>query len=253
MASTPEGALLTKQHRWLQLSNRARVLRLLGAAFAALDPHALDQTFPAYSSAATAVLIDGQVRAEDLAYAYLGSYAQAETGDGRIGPLIRRVLDPITLRGVLELTGPTTARRYRATGMRVEQAYRQALGRTLATSGSITLDAGRRVVAAEIERSGRWIGYQRVTGPKPCYWCVLLTTRGAVYRRDTVNFRAHRNCGCFGEPVLRGTNGLAYPGTTDAQQRAAELWSATYAPGRDYSDRLRAYRLAYETAASSPK
>lgn len=46
------------------------------------------------------------------------------------------------------------------------------------------------------------VRYLRVTRPGACAWCLMLASRGAVYATNTVEFRAHDHCQCFGAPVF---------------------------------------------------
>src|SRR5690606_420607 len=43
-------------------------------------------------------------------------------------------------------------------------------------------------------------GWRRVTDGNACGFCRMLADRGAVYKRETVDFGAHDRCGCSGAP-----------------------------------------------------
>lgn len=52
------------------------------------------------------------------------------------------------------------------------------------------------------------IGWSRVTRPGACKLCVMIADRGAVFRKETANFAAHKSCHCSARPEFRnGTHG----------------------------------------------
>lgn len=44
-------------------------------------------------------------------------------------------------------------------------------------------------------------GWRRIANPAACKFCVMLASRGAVYKRPTVRFASHENCFCSAQPV----------------------------------------------------
>lgn len=77
------------------------------------------------------------------------------------------------------------------------------------------------------------VGWRRVTGVC-CKFCRMLADKGAIYKRDTVQFAAHPHCDCGAEPVFRGqvvgpeANNFQYVGSkrsrTPAEKRALREW-----------------------------
>ena len=47
-------------------------------------------------------------------------------------------------------------------------------------------------------------GWERLISPGACGFCAMLAGRGGVYRKATVDFRAHDHCNCTAHPVFRG-------------------------------------------------
>lgn len=45
------------------------------------------------------------------------------------------------------------------------------------------------------------VGWQRYARPGACKFCVMVAGRGAVYRKSTANFAAHKNCHCVAGPA----------------------------------------------------
>lgn len=76
----------------------------------------------------------------------------------------------------------------------------------------------------------RGAGWARVASPGACAFCAMMVSRGAVYSVDTVDFRAHANCGCMAIEVRPGRT--YEPGETtlrfaDAYDEAAERAEGT--------------------------
>lgn len=46
------------------------------------------------------------------------------------------------------------------------------------------------------------VGWRRNTSAGACRFCRMLADRGAIYRRETVQFAAHPNCHCTAVPVF---------------------------------------------------
>jgi hypothetical protein len=64
------------------------------------------------------------------------------------------------------------------------------------------------------------IGWSRVARAGACKFCVMVASRGAVYRQDTATFAAHKNCHCTAQPEFR--NGTHGPEASVEQYLAAQ-------------------------------
>lgn len=62
------------------------------------------------------------------------------------------------------------------------------------------------------------IGWSRVTRPGACKLCVMIASRGAVFRKETAHFAAHTSCHCAARPEFR--NGEHGPEATVEQYLA---------------------------------
>lgn len=60
--------------------------------------------------------------------------------------------------------------------------------------------------------------FARVASPRACPWCLMLVSRGAVYREETGRFRAHDFCRCDAIPVFNDSQ------IPEQSQRLAEEW-----------------------------
>lgn len=98
-----------------------------------------------------------------------------------------------------------------------------ALSNVTGLTETAVLDAGRDRILAAVQADRQAVGWARVPEARACSFCLLLATRGAVYKTEhTAAFEAHDHCRCHVEPLF----GAAYEPT--AQVRAAQsLYSAT--------------------------
>ncbi|WP_040911933.1 VG15 protein [Wenjunlia vitaminophila] len=63
---------------------------------------------------------------------------------------------------------------------------------------------GRGTVQEAVRRDRQAVGWARTAALGACAFCKLLATRGAVYKQDTADFRAHDGCHCGVLPIFRG-------------------------------------------------
>lgn len=68
----------------------------------------------------------------------------------------------------------------------------------------LVADTGRGTVLEAVQRDRQATAWARSAALGACSFCKLLATRGAVYKRDTVDFRAHDGCHCGVLPVFAG-------------------------------------------------
>lgn len=108
------------------------------------------------------------------------------------------------------------------------------------TASMMVSNAGRGQVFTAMradEKSRRWA---RVTAGGSCAFCLMLATRGAVYRLEsTADFQAHRGCHCSIEPIFYGGK---YEPPAHIRQ-AQSTWSET-TDGLHNTDALNAFRRA---------
>jgi len=101
-------------------------------------------------------------------------------------------------------------------------AIADAKARLAASSERLVLDAGRDTVIGNAQRDPKAKGWARIPEPGACSFCLMLATRGAVYRSEqTADFKTHDHCRCHVEPVF-----TAYE--PSARVREAEaLWASS--------------------------
>jgi hypothetical protein len=104
----------------------------------------------------------------------------------------------------------------------------------------LVADTGRGTVLEAVQRDRQATAWARSAALGACAFCRLLAARGAVYKRDTVDFRAHDGCHCMTVPVFAGQK-------FELSRHAAE-WAKIYQEeAAPYSgDQLRRFRRAIE-------
>lgn len=180
-------------------------------AWALLDVTRLAATIP-HLAAATAALVHRYgtaVAGEAARY-----YSAARLDAGVAGRFTVPLADPAGLEQVTESVRWATRDLWRP-----DPAVPQARAAVAATAERLALNAGRDTVVNAVQADRKARGWARVTEPGACSFCLLLGTRGAVYRSEqTASFEAHDHCRCHPEPVFT------------AYEPSAEMrhWQAVY-------------------------
>lgn len=84
--------------------------------------------------------------------------------------------------------------------VRLEQAEKKAE----AVAQKLVTDQGRGTVREAVRRDPQATAWARSAALGACSFCKLLAVRGAVYKQETVDFRAHDGCHCGVVPVFKG-------------------------------------------------
>lgn len=218
MASSDGATRLTEAHRLSQVEVANTTTRMLARAWdVVIDPINLDASAPPWLR-----LSGGVVRAQArtsavLSARYYTAFRRLEVGEPFIvEPLTQLDMDAVNTS--LRVTGPIAARRAQTTEL-LERAMQ--IGRSMsARSGARhALNAGRNTLSAAIDNDSACLGYARATGGIACSFCMMLASRGAVYKSDTAYFRSHDGCSCTAEPVYTTS-----PTLPAGAEQARELW-----------------------------
>ena len=126
-----------------------------------------------------------------------------------------------------------------------------------------TLNGGRSSVLNSVKADPVALGYYRKTAERPCSFCAMLASRGAIgkdgkrlpsiYSEDSFaasdalftgdgTAKVHDKCHCTLEPIMFRTQALP-----DRNQAFADLWVAS-TNGLSGNDALNAFRRVYEAA-----
>jgi hypothetical protein len=126
-------------------------------------------------------------------------------------------------------------------------AIADAKARLAASSERLVLDTGRDTIIAGVQADRKAKGWARVPEPGACSFCLMLATRGAVYRDAAkADFKSHDNCRCHIEPVF-----TAYE--PSARIREAQALWATSTRGKSGNAARTAFRQAVEGRTAPPK
>lgn len=198
MASTAAGLTLTRQHRQGQLQINAQTLR----RFLALWPIWRGDE-PSYAQLVAAVVPLLQVQhrvSSGLASRYYQAFRFAEGVAGSATSQLA-AFDVSDAVSSLYFTGIRQAQRSLAAGMAYDDVRGQTLARVSGTVSRHALNGGRDTIVGSAAADPQAVGWQRVTSGKPCPFCVMLSSRGPVYRgQQTAGFQAHDHCACMAEP-----------------------------------------------------
>jgi hypothetical protein len=119
-------------------------------------------------------------------------------------------------------------------------AIADAKARLAASTERLVLDTGRDTVIDNAQRDRQAKGWARVPEPGACSFCLMLATRGAVYRSEaTADFKSHDNCRCHVEPVF-----TAYEPPARVREAQA-LWASSTRGKSGHAARI-AFRQAVE-------
>lgn len=129
----------------------------------------------------------------------------------------------------------------------------------VASSGAavrIVGDGGRGVVQKLVELDHQAKGYARVLDRKPCYFCAMLASRGAVYKEhsfDTSNARfhgegitkVHDHCVCSLRPIYSSNDSF-----DDTARVLQKHWDKA-TRGYSSQDAVNAFRRSYDGSGGS--
>jgi hypothetical protein len=192
------------------------LIRLLKALFNPANP---GPSWAVARMAIASLIRDRRRQSADLAARYyptLRSIAGVHT-PVQVAPPIELVDD--RLMANIDATGIGMYQKALRAGATQAQALDRA-GVTLSGTGSrLALEGGRSVIDETVKGDGKAIGWIRITDAAPCSWCLMMASRGAVYRSAETAGRAkashfaggsdfawHDHCGCTAAPVFSDTD-----------------------------------------------
>lgn len=163
----------------------------------------------------------------------------------------------------LRVTGVGGQKTRTGNGLRWRDAQDAAVVDAVGAATRHVRQGGRQVLNDLIAADRTALGWVRVLGPAPCYFCAMLATRGIVYKgrvasrvrgpysqrsfaRSDPRFqgpgtvKVHDHCACTLEPVYAETT--EWP---DGARELAELW-ARVTDGLSGRDAINAFRRALE-------
>ncbi|MFF9631741.1 VG15 protein [Streptomyces fradiae] len=138
--------------------------------------------------------------------------------------------------------GEATRAQLEPMDVRLEQAEKKAEQ----VVQKLVADTGRSTVREAVRQDRQATAWARSAALGACAFCKMLASRGAVFKEDTADFRAHDGCHCGVIPVFRGQRFEPSP-----QAREWERIYREYAQGHS-GDQLRLFRRALAEHGSHP-
>lgn len=167
----------------------------LEAAWLRLDLANLKATLPDFTTAVTA-LVQQYGRSSGTTAAI--DYSAQRAAAGIRGTFTVRPAPPASFEEVDKSIGWATK------GLWDEQPDIES-AKTLikGVTEKAVLDTGRNTIINAVHSDRRARGWAREVEPGACSFCLLLATRGAVYRSEkTADFKSHDHCRCTAVPVF---------------------------------------------------
>lgn len=242
---------LTEQYRQAQLQIREQALR----DFARLWPiwKGDEASFTQLVTAALALVRVYRNISAAAAATYYEAFREAAQAAGVPTTTLASAIPDTQIATSLYVTGRDALRKALSAGLTAAEAKATTFTRASGAISRHIVDGGRQTILDSVAADPEAIGWARVTDGDPCYFCLTLASRGAVYKSEqTADFQAHDHCACVAMPVFKGTE---IPGLAkwrqiynDAQNQGES--SGSLQPGENSSSaRLRAVRQ-YLTAQS---
>lgn len=195
---SPAANRLTSQHRSEVAAVAGEIGRRVRELALRADVGDVDSWFRRVLADLLRLVTGGFTVNRELADRYLREHARYE---GRAVVPVRATANVEQIMAALRVTGPVELKRNIAVTGSPDRA-RATMANTLTASASRLVLAGERdTVMRTIEDSDEIVGWRRVTDADPCAFCALLASRGAVYSKTTVDFRAHDGDECTAEPL----------------------------------------------------
>ena len=245
MAGTDQAARLTEVYRRDQLKLRARALREVAPLWKVVDVANLSMGIGAFAQSAAGILVGFANESALGTLAYLGLFRDAEEVAGSMryrpgtAPTVQEAAGLV--RGAA-LSGIIDARK---AGRSMTAAKSNGLVKALGDVGKLVLNGGRSTIVRAAEEDPEAKGFERQTSLSACYFCLMLASRGPVYKSArSSSFEAHGHCACTGELVfvadsdsgplreewLEVTAGLSGAAARNAWRRHVEAERAAGAP-----------------------
>lgn len=223
---------------------RNEVVRSLVPMFSTLDEAELNRSFPAYERKASALVREAERQSHRVAVQFYSEIREAEHAEGQAPTVRPKLADPEHLRTSLFVHGPVEVKRALSQGASIDDAMRRGQVATVGTATRTALNAGRHHVEDLVVADAQATGWQRVIkSAKPCAFCALLASRGAVYKAGKYPPRTeyHYHCTCVAIPLFKSSK------QHQQAQFYAALWKATTA-GKKGKDAVNAFRRALAAA-----
>lgn len=242
------GDWLVDQHRADQEQVGRDLVGNLAPLWKIIEPTAVDSSAVVWVDAAVSVVEDSFVESQQVADRFVRDYRQAMVPAAE--PMVEVEFDDFPAdraRVSVIVTGPVEVKRQSPSPDALEKGFVGSSGAAVRIAG----EGGRKAVERLVEMDEEAIGYARKTDSKPCYFCAMLASRGAVYKDNSFELsdsrfegegvsKVHDNCQCTLRPV--------YDADDDLDEEGEEFWRIweESTEGLSGAEERKAFRRAYE-------
>lgn len=253
-------ATLNRGHRERQAQNAVEVQRMVAKLFAQMiDPTNIAGTAQQWMIESIAAILKGRRTSYLLASAYATAIRRlqvpdaprfeiprppdppieklvrslAYTGPGKLAVDLAKIPQPIEPpESAPQFEHNQYDRDLRDYEKRLKEAPAKAAVMSSAAAFRHVIDGGRDTIDTVVTQDPVAVGYIRITKDEPCAFCLMLASRGPVYKKDSFDrsdprftgpgeHKVHDACGCGLQPLYGGTSTRHW---TDQARQAEKLW-----------------------------
>ncbi|MGZ0151882.1 VG15 protein [Kribbella sp. WER1] len=248
---------LTQQHRKTLADLREELTIELSRIWPDVDLAAFSRMYPHWEEAAYELTLRYREGAAKAARDYLLSVRRSAGVRSKFEPVQEALLDREAFAASMRATAlsvltdadnqVSVANYSFAPPAETAAIRRNARARALVTSVGASvrqmINGSRDTIYNGVRDDSRALGWMRVTDGKPCSFCAMLASRGAVYKsKETAGgSRAyHDHCSCFPKPLYRADEPLP-----ENAREFLELWKES-TKGLSSNAAQNAFRRAYD-------
>ena len=195
---------LTRQHQQAQAQIRAQAIR----DFTLLWPiwKGDEKSFTELVAASIILVRAYRQISAAAAAAFYEAFRGAAAAAGVPATVLSAEIPDAQIATSLYVTGRDALRKALDAGQSPDNARATTFVRSSGAVSRHVVDAGRQTILDSVAADEQALGWARVTDGDPCYFCLTLASRGAVYKSEqSADFKAHDHCGCTAMPVFKGT------------------------------------------------
>lgn len=197
------------------------------------DTSDIDSWWDSISAQVQTEILTGQSALAKLARGYLTQHAALEGVN--LAPILAEP-DAAQVAAALRVVGPVAFKTQMAISGSEAQATRVMATQLQGAATRLVLQGSRQTTMNTFSGRSQVAGWRRVAGrSSPCAFCLMLIGRGAVYSRQSADFRAHDRCSCTPELLYRHE-----PEPPQVRQLQQQWQQAT--GGQSGTDALNAWR-----------
>ncbi|MFF7588621.1 hypothetical protein ACFZCK_14155 [Kitasatospora purpeofusca] len=214
-----------------QTAIRSAAIREFVTLWQLLNPDDLTAAFPGYHSAMLSFVKTYRSEMSAIGNRYYAGMREAAEVPGIWSAGMLTPLDEEHFIKALALRGPLAIKQALAKGWSLERALANAFVVSAGTAAEFILNGGRDQIIDNARQDSAARGVARIASPRACAFCLMLASRGAVYRSKlTAGFRAHPHCHCYPRPVFEGDK------TSSVTEWAEDVYADSKGRGGGHAD-----------------